>query len=286
MSVGTYSLAREGDKLLSPHFRVREFACRDGADLVKIDTDLVELLERIRTATCGAVTVNSGYRTASYNQKVAGARASQHLLGRAADIQVSGASPLLVGQIAEYYLGGHGGIGVYQTFTHVDTRTARARWDQRSGREVAVSGWPGWRPKEETVMDKDKSEVFKSFTNKAIKRFQEKKVRKYRTLHIPSLDENIKIRNLDYPEIVECTEIEDENDPNAADKYTIYLAVVEPNLKEVAQEMMNQGLIQTYPEVVNIFEMSEITEIATEIMKLSGVLGNKKVTVVEELKNS
>lgn len=135
-------------------------------------------------------------------------------------------------------------------------------------------------------MDKDKSEVFKSFTNKAIKRFQEKKVRKYRTLHIPSLDENIKIRNLDYPEIVECTEIEDENDPNAPDKYTIYLAVVEPNLKEVAQEMMNQGLIQTYPEVVNIFEMSEITEIATEIMKLSGVLGNKKVTVVEELKNS
>ena len=135
-------------------------------------------------------------------------------------------------------------------------------------------------------MDKDKSEVFKSFTNKAIKRFQEKKVRKYRTLHIPSLDENIKIRNLDYPEIVECTEIEDENDPNAADKYTIYLAVVEPNLNEVAQEMMNQGLIQTYPEVVNIFEMSEITEIATEIMKLSGVLGNKKVTVVEELKNS
>ena len=135
-------------------------------------------------------------------------------------------------------------------------------------------------------MDKDKSEVFKSFTNKAIKRFQEKKVRKYRTLHIPSLDENIKIRNLDYPEIVECTEIEDENDPNAADKYTIYLAVVEPNLQEVAQEMMNQGLIQTYPEVVNIFEMSEITEIATEIMKLSGVLGNKKVTVVEELKNS
>ena len=135
-------------------------------------------------------------------------------------------------------------------------------------------------------MDKDKSEVFKSFTNKAIKRFQEKKVRKYRTLHIPSLDENIKIRNLDYPEIVECTEIEDENDPNAADKYMIYLAVVEPNLKEVAQEMMNQGLIQTYPEVVNIFEMSEVTEIATEIMKLSGVLGNKKVTVVEELKNS
>ena len=48
MSVQTYRVSREGDRLLSPHFRVREFACRDGSDLVKIDTDLVELLERGR----------------------------------------------------------------------------------------------------------------------------------------------------------------------------------------------------------------------------------------------
>ena len=54
----------------------------------------------------------------------------------------------------------------------------------------------------------------------------------------------------------------------------------------MGSEMCIRDRIQTYPEVVNIFEMSEITEIATEIMKLSGVLGNKKVTVVEELKNS
>lgn len=135
-------------------------------------------------------------------------------------------------------------------------------------------------------MEMEKKLVFKSFTEKAIQRMQDKKVRKYRVLHIPSLDENIKIRNLDYPEIVECTRIEEDDDPNAADKYTIYLAVVEPDLKEVAQEMKDQGLIRTYPEVVNIFEMSEVTEIATEIMKLSGVFGNKKVTVVDELKNS
>ena len=145
MSVRTYRVSREGDRLLSPHFRVREFACRDGSDLVKIDTDLVELLERIRAAAGGAVTISSGYRTASHNQKVGGARYSQHLLGTAADIVVSGAGPLLVGQMAEYYLGSRGGIGVYQTFTHVDTRSGKARWDQRSGREVAVSGWPGWR---------------------------------------------------------------------------------------------------------------------------------------------
>ena len=44
MSVGTYSLAREGDKLLSPHFRVREFACRDGSDPIFVEEELAALL--------------------------------------------------------------------------------------------------------------------------------------------------------------------------------------------------------------------------------------------------
>ena len=153
MAIKQYSLKADGAKQLSPAFRVREFRCRDGTDTILIDEGLVVVLQCIREHFGKAVTITSGYRTVAHNAKVGGSKSSQHLLGRAADIQVSGASPLLVGQIAEYYLGGHGGIGVYQTFTHVDTRTARARWDQRSGREVAVSGWPGWRPKEETIMD-------------------------------------------------------------------------------------------------------------------------------------
>nr|DAY79451.1 MAG TPA: tail assembly chaperone protein [Caudoviricetes sp.] len=132
---------------------------------------------------------------------------------------------------------------------------------------------------------KQKDEVFKAFTAKAVQRLKDKRVRKYETLYVPSIDQNIKIRNLDYPEIVECTEIEDAGDPNASDKYCIYLAVVEPDLKAVAMELKDQGEIKTYPEVVNIFDMHEITSIATEVMKLSKVIGNKKVTVVEELKN-
>lgn len=135
-------------------------------------------------------------------------------------------------------------------------------------------------------MEKQKDDIFKAFTAKAVQRLKDKKVRRYETLYVPSLDQNIKIRNLDYPEIVECTEIEDESDPNASDKYCIYLAVVEPDLKKVAMELKDQEEIKTYPEVADIFDMSEITEIAMEIMKLSKVIGNKKVTVVEELKNS
>ena len=50
-------------------------------------------------------------------------------------------------------------------------------------------------------------------------------------------------------------------------------------------ELKDQKIIKTYPDVVEMFDLSEITDIATEVMKLSKVIGSKKVTVVEELKN-
>ena len=134
-------------------------------------------------------------------------------------------------------------------------------------------------------MEKSTKDAFQSFAEKAMKRLEEKRKTKYETLHIRSIDENIRIRELNAAEIAECTVVEDENDPNKADKYCIYLSVVEPDLKKTAMELKDKGLIHEYPEVTEIFEMSEITEIATEIMKLSGVIGSRKVTVVDELKN-
>ena len=139
-----YSVKRDGDKKVSAHFRVREFASKDGYDKVLIDDDLIALLENIRSAAGGAVTLNSAYRSPEHNKAVGGVSNSQHTKGTAADIVVDGADPLTVGQIAEHFLGNHGGIGVYTTFTHVDTRKTRSRWDQRSGKQIVVSGWPGW----------------------------------------------------------------------------------------------------------------------------------------------
>ena len=141
-----YSVKRDGDGRVSKHFRVWEFASKDGADKVLIDDDLLTLLEAIRSeAGDKAITINSAYRTQAHNQAVGGVWNSQHVQGKAADIVVEGTDPLTVGQIAEYILGNRGGIGVYQTFTHVDTRANKSRWDQRSGYQVVVSGWPGYK---------------------------------------------------------------------------------------------------------------------------------------------
>ena len=88
MALQAYSLARDGEAYLSPHFRVQEFRCKDGSDPVFVDTALVELLEQLRAHFGKAVTITSGYRTPAHNAKAGGSRFSQHLYGRAADIRV------------------------------------------------------------------------------------------------------------------------------------------------------------------------------------------------------
>ena len=87
-----YSLAKDGAKLLAPDFRVREFRCKDGSDEILVDEALVLLLQCIREHFGKAVTITSGYRTPAHNAKVGGSKSSQHLLGRAADIQVASTS--------------------------------------------------------------------------------------------------------------------------------------------------------------------------------------------------
>lgn len=147
--VKTYSVKKDGSTYLSDNFKVKEFACNDGSDTVLIADELVSLLQKIRDHFGVAVTINSGYRTSTYNKKVGGATNSQHVKGTAADIVAKGVDPLTVAQYAEYLMPDSGGIGVYQTFTHVDVRTNRSRWDNRSGKEVVVSGWPGYEEKSE-----------------------------------------------------------------------------------------------------------------------------------------
>lgn len=48
MALKAYSLARDGALHLTPHFRVREFACRDGSDPIFVEEELAALLEAIR----------------------------------------------------------------------------------------------------------------------------------------------------------------------------------------------------------------------------------------------
>ena len=136
MSLEVYSVLKNGNKKLSEHFNVREFRCRDGSDPVFIDTELVALLEKIRAHFGKPLTITSGFRTAAHNATVAkAAKYSQHLYGKAADIQVQGVSVENVYAYADKLLGNAGGCGIYPPglgrangWVHVDVRKEKSRW--------------------------------------------------------------------------------------------------------------------------------------------------------------
>lgn len=130
MAIKVYSKAKDGNKKLSTNFRVKEFACKDGSDPVFIDSELVSVLQKIRDHFGKPVTITSAYRTPTRNKEVGGTVYSQHLYGKAADIK-TGVSPKEVAQYAEKLMPNSGGIGVYNTFTHIDVRSVKSRWNNK-----------------------------------------------------------------------------------------------------------------------------------------------------------
>lgn len=129
MTIKAYSKAQDGNKKLSTNFKVKEFACTDGSDPIFIDSDLVNILQKIRSHFGKSVTITSAYRTPGKNKACGGTTYSQHLYGKAADIKVNGVAPAKVAAYAEKLLPNSGGIGIYKNFTHIDCRSAKSRWN-------------------------------------------------------------------------------------------------------------------------------------------------------------
>lgn len=79
----------------------------------------------------GPITITSNYRSEAYNRAVGGAPLSQHREFRACDIQARDATPHeIAATLKQWRDRGKfaGGIGLYATFVHVDTRGTNATW--------------------------------------------------------------------------------------------------------------------------------------------------------------
>lgn len=126
MAINRYS--KGASKKLSKNFMLTEFDCH-GAGCCRqtlVDSRLVVYLQAIRDHFGKAVTLNSAYRCATHNKRVGGATASNHVKGMAADLTVKGVSPATVAKYAEHL--GVKGIGLYNDFVHIDTRSAKSFW--------------------------------------------------------------------------------------------------------------------------------------------------------------
>jgi len=114
---------------LTSHYRVGDFAARDGAPFARISPELIGGLERL-SQRIGPVTIISGYRHPAYNrlQRVGGALFSRHQAGQAADVYSSTRTPFEVARAAVETFGCGVGIGLGPTSVHIDVRGALMTW--------------------------------------------------------------------------------------------------------------------------------------------------------------
>ena len=121
---------------LTPNFTLSEFNSKDGSAMpVDVRTNiehLAEQLQVIRDHIGQPLTVTSGYRSPAHNKAVGGAPKSFHVQGKAVDLKARDMSAkelaatitalMIEGKIAK------GGIGLYSTWVHYDTRGSHVRF--------------------------------------------------------------------------------------------------------------------------------------------------------------
>lgn len=117
---------KASNEKIETHFKASEFQCKDKSEYLLVSTELIEVLEEIRTHFNAPVIINSGYRTPSWNSKVGGTPNSYHCKGMAADIVVKGHSSKEVAKYADSVME-QGGVIRYTNFTHIDVREKKYR---------------------------------------------------------------------------------------------------------------------------------------------------------------
>lgn len=125
--IKSYILDKNANEKVGQHFKVKEFACKDGSQAVFIDEHLISILDILRNQIGKPVYINSGYRTPTWNKAVNGAKYSYHMRGMAADIRVNGMTAKEIANKLNAIIPDECGIIVYNTWVHIDTRTKKYR---------------------------------------------------------------------------------------------------------------------------------------------------------------
>ena len=121
---------------LTENFRLQEFQSGDGAGfpaavLINL-SKLAKNLQVLRNELKQSITITSGYRSPKHNSAVGGVENSQHVLGKASDLQAQNTTPKQLAALIEKLIlerkMDQGGIGIYRDFVHYDIRGTKARW--------------------------------------------------------------------------------------------------------------------------------------------------------------
>lgn len=123
--IESYIMDTDANKEIGKYYKVKEFACKDGSQIVFVDSYLVAILDILRAKIEKPVVITSGYRTPAWNKKAGGAKYSYHMRGMAADIRVHGMTPKQVANTLNEIVPDECGIIVYSNWVHFDVRTGK-----------------------------------------------------------------------------------------------------------------------------------------------------------------
>jgi len=108
----------------------------------RIKDELKTILEAIATQLGTTLTMTSAYRSPDYNKRVGGAKTSQHMLGNAVDVvQTEFSQQGRIDFIQACIDNGIQGIGIYNSFTHVDIGGKRCWGPTGSRKSLPQVSW-------------------------------------------------------------------------------------------------------------------------------------------------
>ncbi len=115
------------------NFRVDEFRCKCGeCTFSAVSKRLIDVLQAVRMQS-GPLHVVSGIRCEAHNLAIGGAPNSYHMpregVGMAADVASRVLDPAPLAILGARHLGPGGGIGLYSSWVHFDSRETRAFWE-------------------------------------------------------------------------------------------------------------------------------------------------------------
>ena len=115
---------------VTEHFMYSDFICPccDRLRIVPAFYSHISLLEQMRSDLGFDILINSGYRCKDHNAEVGGSPRSWHLIF-ATDIQPEDIDPYKLKALYKMALSmKFGGIGLYETYLHLDLRPEEVRW--------------------------------------------------------------------------------------------------------------------------------------------------------------
>lgn len=117
------------------NFSRHEFSCHCGCGFDTVDHDLLEALQDIRNHFSIPVIISSGARCENHNREMGGSPTSMHLFGQAADFKIFINLEIVYKYLLEKYINRYG-LGLYNTWIHIDIRKEGARWDLREKQRI------------------------------------------------------------------------------------------------------------------------------------------------------